>query len=271
MTRMGEDAARFTELEAEDSPWWPRACYIEGAAARLSGDADLARRRLEEGERLAAAFGAITVRAMCLAQLAALAVAEESWPRAATLAKQATDELNRAGLIGIVTVAPVFTISALVHAHEGDVEGARAEIRHSRELIEGDSEVASWLAVECRLTLARASLLLADVAAARTLLAEARRVAAAAADLGSLNAALEELTAMAEAFSAAGHEGASSLTGAEVRLLHLLPTHLTFGEIGERVHLSRNTVKSQAVSMYRKLDVSSRSDAVERATELGLL
>ena len=37
------------------------------------------------------------------------------------------------------------------------------------------------------------------------------------------------------------------------------------------MHLSRNTVKSQAVSMYRKLDVSSRSDAVERATELGLL
>ncbi len=271
VTRMGEDAARFTELEAEDSPWWPRACYVEGAAARLSGDVELARRRLEEGERLAAAFGAITVRAMCLAQLAALAVAEESWAHAATLARQATDELSKAGLTGIVTVAPVFAVSALVHAHEGAVESAREEIRSARELIEGDSEVAAWLAVECRLTLARASLLLSDVATARTLLAEARRAAPAAADLGSLNDALEELAATAAAFSGVGHESAASLTAAEVRLLRLLPTHLTFGEIGERVHLSRNTVKSQAVSMYRKLDVSSRSDAVERATELGLL
>jgi LuxR family transcriptional regulator, maltose regulon positive regulatory protein len=271
VTRMGEDAARFTELEAEDSAWWPRACYMEGAAARLSGDTELARPRLEEGERLAAAFGLVTVRAMCLAQLAALAIAEESWSYAAELAKQATDELLRAGLVGIVTVAPVYTISALVHAHQGEVETARAEIRHSRTLIEEDSEVAAWLAVDCRLTLARASLLLADVAAARTLLGEARRIAATAPDLGLLDGALEELTATAAAYSAAGHEGASTLTGAEVRLLHLLPTHLTFGEIGERVHLSRNTVKSQAVSMYRKLDVSSRSDAVERANELGLL
>ena len=271
VTRMGEDAARFAELEADDSPWLPRACYVEGASARLSGDAELARRRLEKGERLATAFGMITVRAMCLAQLAALAVDEESWPDAATLARQATDELRGAGLVGIATVAPVYTISALVHAHEGEVDAARAEIRHARELIDGDAEVAPWLAVECRLTLARASLLLADLAAARTLLSEARRAAAAAPDLGSLNDTLEELTATTEVFAAAGPDGASSLTGAEVRLLHLLPTHLTFGEIGERVHLSRNTVKSQAVSMYRKLDVSSRSDAVERATELGLL
>ncbi len=165
----------------------------------------------------------------------------------------------------------MFAVSALVHAHEGEVESARATIRHARALIEGDSEVAAWVAVEVRLTLARASLLLADVSAARVLLSEARRVAAAAPDLGSLSETLEELTATAAAYSAAGNEGASGLTGAEVRLLRLLPTHLTFGEIGERVHLSRNTVKSQAVSMYRKLDVSSRSDAVERATELGLL
>ena len=271
VTEMAADAARFTELEAEDSPWWPRARYLEGAAARLSGDPERARRQLEEGERLAAAFGSITVRAMCLGQLAALAAAEGSWPLASALAAQATDELRRASLDGIATVAPVFAVSALVHAHKGEVESARATIRHARELIEGDSEVAAWVAVEVRLTLARASLLLADASAARLLLSEARRVAAAARDLGSLSETLEELTAMAEAYSAAGNEGASSLTGAEVRLLRLLPTHLTFGEIGERVHLSRNTVKSQAVSMYRKLDVSSRSDAVERATELGLL
>jgi LuxR family maltose regulon positive regulatory protein len=54
-------------------------------------------------------------------------------------------------------------------------------------------------------------------------------------------------------------------------VLQYLPTHLTFPEMGEQLHLSRHTVKSQALSAYRKLGVTSRSDAVARATELGLL
>ena len=51
----------------------------------------------------------------------------------------------------------------------------------------------------------------------------------------------------------------------------LLQTHLTFPEIGERQHLSRHTVKTQAISIYQKLGVSSRSEAIERLRDLGLL
>jgi LuxR family transcriptional regulator, maltose regulon positive regulatory protein len=65
--------------------------------------------------------------------------------------------------------------------------------------------------------------------------------------------------------------GASSLTTAELRLLPLLETYLSFREIGERLFVSPNTVKTQAISIYRKLGVSSRSDAMRRAVELGLL
>jgi len=61
------------------------------------------------------------------------------------------------------------------------------------------------------------------------------------------------------------------LTTAELRVLQFLPTHLTFPEIGEQLHLSRHTVKSQALSAYRKLGVTSRGDAVATATERGLL
>ena len=71
---------------------------------------------------------------------------------------------------------------------------------------------------------------------------------------------------------AAAHEGkASTLTPAELRLLPLLATYLSFREIGEHLFISRNTVKTQAISVYRKLGVSSRSDAIERAGELGLV
>ena len=65
--------------------------------------------------------------------------------------------------------------------------------------------------------------------------------------------------------------GASSLTTAELRLLPLLPTHLSFAEIAERLFVSRNTVKTQAISIYRKLGVSTRGETISRMHQLGLV
>ena len=65
--------------------------------------------------------------------------------------------------------------------------------------------------------------------------------------------------------------GASALTAAELRLLPLLATHLSFPEIAAEMFLSPNTVKSQAYSLYRKLGASSRSQAVSRSRDLALL
>ena len=61
------------------------------------------------------------------------------------------------------------------------------------------------------------------------------------------------------------------LTPAEQRLLPLLTTYLSFREIAESLDVSRNTVKTQAICVYRKLGVSSRSAAIDRASELGLV
>lgn len=47
--------------------------------------------------------------------------------------------------------------------------------------------------------------------------------------------------------------GALSLTAAELRVLPMLATHLSFPEIGAEMFLSPHTVKSQAMSIYRKL------------------
>jgi LuxR family maltose regulon positive regulatory protein len=58
---------------------------------------------------------------------------------------------------------------------------------------------------------------------------------------------------------------------AELRILRFLPTHLSFREIGGRLHVSTNTVKSQVHAVYRKLDAASRSEAVEHASTLGLI
>ena len=63
----------------------------------------------------------------------------------------------------------------------------------------------------------------------------------------------------------------SPLTSAELRLLPYLQTHLTIAEIAERLQVTRNTVGTEVSAIYRKLGVSSRGEAVGRATTLGLL
>jgi len=63
---------------------------------------------------------------------------------------------------------------------------------------------------------------------------------------------------------------AGPMTAAELRILKLLPTS-TYLQIGGAVYISRNTVKSHLRSIYQKLGVSSRSEAIERAVDLQLL
>jgi LuxR family maltose regulon positive regulatory protein len=62
-----------------------------------------------------------------------------------------------------------------------------------------------------------------------------------------------------------------ALTKAEMRVLHLLPTHLSLGEIGDELYTSRNTVKSQVAAVYRKLHCTNRTEAVAWARDLDLL
>jgi LuxR family maltose regulon positive regulatory protein len=89
--------------------------------------------------------------------------------------------------------------------------------------------------------------------------------------LGTLVADAGVLRAQLTSQRGSSTPGASALTAAELRLLPMLATHLPFPEIAEEMFLSRHTIKSQAVSIYRKLDASSRSQAITRAHELGLL
>jgi LuxR family transcriptional regulator, maltose regulon positive regulatory protein len=63
---------------------------------------------------------------------------------------------------------------------------------------------------------------------------------------------------------------AEPLTPAELRILKLLPTS-TYLQMAEVLYVSRNTVKTHLRSIYQKLGVESRSQAIERAVELRLL
>jgi LuxR family maltose regulon positive regulatory protein len=63
---------------------------------------------------------------------------------------------------------------------------------------------------------------------------------------------------------------AAPLTPAELRILNLLPT-TTYVQMAAGLYISHNTVKSHLRSIYQKLGVSSRSEALERAVDLRLL
>jgi DNA-binding CsgD family transcriptional regulator len=62
-----------------------------------------------------------------------------------------------------------------------------------------------------------------------------------------------------------------AITPAERRVLDLLTTNMSLGVIARRLFVSRATVKTHARSIYRKLGVSSRGQAVDRAFELGVI
>jgi LuxR family maltose regulon positive regulatory protein len=126
-----------------------------------------------------------------------------------------------------------------------------------------------YFAVQTLLELGRVCLALDDAAGARVVLRQARDVLRRRPDLGILPKEAEELRSKVDT-SRGGMAGVSSLTTAELRLLPLLPTHLTYAEIGERLYISPHTVKTHATAVYRKLGVSSRGQAVQRLQELGL-
>ena len=67
-----------------------------------------------------------------------------------------------------------------------------------------------------------------------------------------------------------GRRLTAPLTYAELRVLKLLPT-TTYVQMAATLYVSRNTVKTHLRSIYQKLGVSSRSEAIERAVELRLL
>ncbi len=63
---------------------------------------------------------------------------------------------------------------------------------------------------------------------------------------------------------------AEPLTAAELRILKLLPTS-TYLQMADSLYISRNTVKTHLRSIYQKLGVTSRPQALERAVQLRLL
>ena len=165
----------------------------------------------------------------------------------------------------------VLAVAALTQAQRGRVQAATEDCADATRLLDAMDDFVPWYVAEVRIVLARAALRLSDVAGARALVEAAALAVRATPDAPVLAAWLEDASAQVDAYATSAMMAPATLTTAELRILALLPTHLSFREMGSRLYVSPNTVKTQAQAVYRKLDASSRSEAVARAHELGLL
>jgi LuxR family maltose regulon positive regulatory protein len=267
---MAEAAASACETEPRDSPWRPIHLFLHGTALHLSGDRAAAEPRLAEAADLSAAT-APSVMSMCLAQAAMIAIEQRDWEAAADLTDRAEAAIEQHGLAECPLSALAYAACAAVRAHHGRADEAKQDLRRGIDLLATLGDFIPWYGAEARILLAHAALWLADVVGARTLLAEASRLARRAHGAVIFQQWFDDAWSHMDGLAETSLAGASSLTIAELRVLRFLPSHRSFREIATQLGVSANTVKTQAHAVYRKLGAASRSEAVARASEAGLL
>jgi LuxR family transcriptional regulator, maltose regulon positive regulatory protein len=250
----------------------PDATAWDGAAALLRGGlesmrGDDPRPSLAEAARTGS--GDVQLAALGVGSLAAAADGDHAEAERRALEARA---IALDGPLGAYPTAAVARAAAArVFLKQSRWEAARHELLAAEPLAQLLAETLPWLALETLLALAGAYVALRDRAAALARVADAEAVLARHECLAALRARVDDVRRQLDELPEAPDGRNAGLTGAELRLLPLLATHLSFREIGGRLYVSRNTIKTQAISAYRKLGVSSRSAAVERARELGLV
>jgi LuxR family maltose regulon positive regulatory protein len=253
------------------SYWRPPALLLLGVGLLFEGELARAETVLVETAEAALGAGAVHVGAVAHAELAVLALDRDDLARAETELAGAEEFLRDQPIDEYLTAALQLAAGARLALARGQAASARELLVRAMRMRAHLSSAIPWYCVQTQLELSRSHLALADVDGARTLLREAEDVIQRRPELGTLRRQARELQAELANAPGLDHGWASTLTAAELRLLPLLTTHLSFREIAERLYVSRNTVKSQAISVYRKLDASSRSEAIERAVQLGLV
>jgi LuxR family maltose regulon positive regulatory protein len=254
---------------AEDTEY-PMRVFLAGVASLLLGELDTAETRFVDATELTDEAQRAPFFSVILAYRALLALDRGDWSGTERHVDRAVSVTQRGHTESHITSVLVFALAARVALHRRDVPRARAHLRDAQRLRPLLSHAVPWYSVVALLEMAEVSIGLGDTSGARRFIRDADAVLRRRPDLGTLGKRTDELRGRLGAMEALGPEGAT-LTSAELRILPLLLTHLTVAGIADRLFLSRHTVKSQVWSIYRKLEVHTRSDAVARARELGLL
>jgi LuxR family maltose regulon positive regulatory protein len=253
------------------SAWRAPALLVLGSAQALAGDIKGAESVLSEAADTAASVGDTAVESVVLGYQSMLAASRDDHVRADSLADAASRIVSEGHLENHVASLFAFAASAQSGLRRGDWSQVRGDLERAEELLPRLTHAVASFAVLLRLEFARVHLALGDSEGGTRLLDEIEDVFAHRPRFGIFREEALQLRAQLEADAKRYDGRQTTLTAAELRLLPLLTTHLSFREIAERLYVSRNTVKTQAISVYRKLGVTSRGDAIARAGDLGLV
>ncbi|HLM07769.1 MAG TPA: LuxR C-terminal-related transcriptional regulator [Blastococcus sp.] len=271
MRRDVEDGAgNVREVGSVRDPEYPMRMLLGGVAHLLLGHTDTAEARLDDAVELITGTLRHPLLAFTLAHRALVAVERRNGDEAEACISRALSVVRHGHAEAHVTSALPFAMAARLAMQRSDLPLARAHLAQAQRLRPLLSHAIPWYAVETLLEMSECAVGLGDASAARAFLRDADAVRRRRPSLGRLGERTDDLRARLGALPVTPAAG-STLTSAELRLLPLLVTHLPLAAIADRLFVSRHTVKAQVWSMYRKLDVHTRSDLVVRARDAGLL
>jgi LuxR family maltose regulon positive regulatory protein len=203
------------------------------------------------------------VRVVCLGYLAFAAAERGDRRDLQRWAEQANWLVTEAHLEESAGSAVAYTAGALAHQQRGDHTAAACKLDSVRRL-RRHLRAAAWADIDLALRCADISLDLGDAVGALEFAEIAGDGLQGYPDAGTLTARLQRL----EGRIRQGRD--YGLTAAELRVLSFLATHRSLQEIADRLYLARPTVKTHVASIYDKLGVPGRSEAVEIIEQFGL-
>jgi LuxR family maltose regulon positive regulatory protein len=268
---MMADAAFAAAQEPASSSWRAAALWLLGEAHLLAGQLDQAHSLLSEASTVASLNGDTGTGVIANSELVLLAIDRGQWQEAAGRLDRVLAVIDEHRMHDSVRCLLAFAEAARLAVHRGDLSEARRQLAQAMRSRPSATYLMPYLAVGLRLQLAKVCLAITEVAMARQLLREIDDILSHRPALGVLTEKVDELRRALASSDGAGGVGRLPLTPAELRLLPYLQTHLTAGGIAERLFVSSHTVKAEIKSIYRKLGVSSRDEAVRKATATGLL
>jgi LuxR family maltose regulon positive regulatory protein len=261
MRRDAELAARHERIPG--SSWHVDTLETLGRARWLSGMTAQAIDPLNVAARDAIAFNwAAQVSALGLLSL--IAADRGDWELAEEYDDKARSRLAELGIEIPRRALPAFLARARILAHRVDPGFDRA-VSDVAQILDRMNPLP-WMDLLAFVVLGEASLEQRDLRAVERWSARALAALKRYPDAGILEERTQRLR-----FAVERLRWTDPITAAERRVLELLPTHLTLEQIATRLFLSKNTVKTHLRDLYRKLEVGSRTDAVDKARELGLL
>jgi LuxR family transcriptional regulator, maltose regulon positive regulatory protein len=269
--QMRADADEAAQRFAAENIVAAAPALIRGIARILSGDLDGGDLSLEDAVGAGEQANAPEDVAVALCERSLVAVARSEWDLAEALAERAGTVLRQARMGESYASPLICALRARTAMHQADAQAARRELVNAQRLRPLLTYALPHLAVQVRIELARVHLALADQAGARTLMREVDQLLRRRPGLGTLTTEAQALRTQLSKERSSTAPGASALTAAELRLLPLMSTHLSFPQIAQELFLAPSTIKTEALSIYRKLGASSRNQAIARSRELGLL